>query len=277
MKFTRDGKFVAQYGKPNARVSGKNAQGSRRSRRGSNDPDELRPRREDLRRSEGQRGLHRRRLLQPPRRRARRRHRQDEAVLGRLRQRSPTTRRSARTIRPRRPAKQFRNPVHCADLSNDGCVYVCDRVNDRLQVFKADGTFVKEVFFAKNTKAAGSVWDVALLARPAAAVPLRRRRHNNRIHILQRDTLQLLTSFGDGGRQPGQFFGVHSIADRLAGQHLHDRDLGRKAHPEVREQGPRAGDPGAPGHGLADNAVILSGGWRLGAGDWRVPASSPGL
>ena len=25
------------------------------------------------------------------------------------------------------PAKQFRNPVHCADLSNDGLLYVCDR------------------------------------------------------------------------------------------------------------------------------------------------------
>jgi hypothetical protein len=24
--------------------------------------------------------------------------------------------------------------------------------------------------------------------------------------------MQILTSFGDGGRQPGQFFGVHSIA-----------------------------------------------------------------
>ena len=27
-----------------------------------------------------------------------------------------------------------------------------------------------------------------------------------------RDTLQELTNFGDGGRQPGQFYGVHSIA-----------------------------------------------------------------
>src|SRR5579864_3115160 len=41
-------------------------------------------------------------------------------------------------------AQQFRNPVHCADLSTDGLLYVCDRVNDRIQVFEADGTFVKE-------------------------------------------------------------------------------------------------------------------------------------
>src|SRR5215471_5524889 len=67
------------------------------------------------------------------------------------------------------PAQQFRNPVHCAELSKDGLVYVCDRVNDRIQVFKKDGTFVKEVFIAKKT-------------------------------------------FGDGGRQPGQFYAVHSIA-----------------------------------------------------------------
>src|SRR5690349_15338971 len=48
-------------------------------------------------------------------------------------------------------AQQFRNPVHCAELSNDGLLYVCDRQNDRIQVFKPDGTFVKEVFIAKRT------------------------------------------------------------------------------------------------------------------------------
>jgi len=30
------------------------------------------------------------------------------------------------------PAQQFRNPVHCAQPSNDGLVYVCDRPNDRI-------------------------------------------------------------------------------------------------------------------------------------------------
>jgi len=38
-------------------------------------------------------------------------------------------------------AKQFRNPVHCAEPSNDGLVYVCDRPNDRIQVFRTNGTF----------------------------------------------------------------------------------------------------------------------------------------
>ena len=29
---------------------------------------------------------------------------------------------------------------------------------------------------------------------------------------MDRQSLEILTSFGDGGRQPGQFFAVHSIA-----------------------------------------------------------------
>src|SRR5712691_2110905 len=59
------------------------------------------------------------------------------------------------------PPQQFRNPVHCADLSVDRLLYVCDRVNDRIQVFKPDGTFVKEGFIAKRTLGSGSAWDIA--------------------------------------------------------------------------------------------------------------------
>jgi hypothetical protein len=108
------------------------------------------------------------------------------------------------------PVKQFRTPVHCAELSNDGLVYVCDRPNDRIQVFKSDGTFVKETFIEKQTR--GSVWDIAFSRDPQQRFIYLADAVNSRIHILQRDTLQVLTSFGDGGRQPGQFYGAHSIA-----------------------------------------------------------------
>ena len=52
--------------------------------------------------------------------------------------------------------QQFRTPVHCADLSNDGYVYVCDRPNDRLQVFTKDGKFVTEKRIAPRTLGDGS-------------------------------------------------------------------------------------------------------------------------
>jgi DNA-binding beta-propeller fold protein YncE len=64
------------------------------------------------------------------------------------------------------PVKQFRTPVHCAEISNDGLVYVCDRTNDRIQVFHKDGTFVKETFIARKTLGAGSVWDIAFSGDP---------------------------------------------------------------------------------------------------------------
>jgi len=110
------------------------------------------------------------------------------------------------------PAQQFRNPVHCAELSNDGLVYVCDRSNDRIQVFKKDGTFVKEVFIAKRTLGDGSVWDIAFSKDPQQKYIYLVDGANEKIYIIQRDTLEILTSFGDGGRQPGQFYAVHSIA-----------------------------------------------------------------
>ena len=108
--------------------------------------------------------------------------------------------------------QQFRNPVHCADPSNDGLVYVCDRVNDRIQVFRPDGTFVKEVFIAKRTLGAGSVWDLTFSRDPHQRYLYLADGVNEKVYIIQRDTLEILTTFGDGGRQPGQFFGVHSIA-----------------------------------------------------------------
>ena len=110
------------------------------------------------------------------------------------------------------PAQQFRTPVHCADLSNDGLVYVCDRPNDRLQVFKSDGTFVKEMFVARDTLGDGSTWDVAFSKDPQQTYLYLADGKNEKVYVIARATMQILTSFGDGGRQPGQFFGVHSIA-----------------------------------------------------------------
>ena len=110
------------------------------------------------------------------------------------------------------PAQQFRNPVHCADVSVDRQVYVCDRVNDRIQVFTPEGKFVKEQFYEKETLGSGSVWDIAFSKDAQQKFLFLADGMNQRIHVIDRQSMELLTSFGDGGRQPGQFFGVHSIA-----------------------------------------------------------------
>jgi DNA-binding beta-propeller fold protein YncE len=109
------------------------------------------------------------------------------------------------------PSKQF-SAVRCAELSSDGFVYVCDSRNDRIQVFRKDGTFVEEGRVAPQTLGEGSVWDIALSTDPRQRYLYVADGMNMKIHVLDRETLRELTSFGDGGRQPGQFYAVHSIA-----------------------------------------------------------------
>jgi hypothetical protein len=108
--------------------------------------------------------------------------------------------------------KQFRNPVHCAVLTNDGLVYVCDRTSDRIQVFRKDGTFVREVSIAPRTLDGGSASDIAFSTDAAQTYMYVADLQNEKIRIFRRDRLEEVTSFGSGGRQPGQFYGVHSIA-----------------------------------------------------------------
>jgi DNA-binding beta-propeller fold protein YncE len=110
------------------------------------------------------------------------------------------------------PIRSFRTPVHCADLDMDGLLYVCDRPNNRMQVFTREGKFVDEFFIAKKTGGDGAVWDIAFSKDPEQKYMYIADGKNERIYIYDRKSRQLLSSFGDGGRQPGQWFAVHSIA-----------------------------------------------------------------
>ena len=110
------------------------------------------------------------------------------------------------------PAPQFRNPVHCAEPSTDGLVYVCDRVNDRIQVFKKSGEYVKEQRLYPATLGDGSVWDISFSKDKEQKYIFLADGRNERVYVVDRKSLDVITMFGDGGRQPGQFFAVHSIA-----------------------------------------------------------------
>ena len=114
---------------------------------------------------------------------------------------------------PKAPhARQFRTPVHCADMSVDRLVYVCDRVNDRLQVFTPEGKFVKEMYYKTETRTDGSVWDIAFSKDPEQKYIFMADGVNEQVVVIDRKELKPLTTFGDGGNHPGEFHGVHSIA-----------------------------------------------------------------
>lgn len=113
------------------------------------------------------------------------------------------------TVKP-----QFGNPVHCVVGGPDGLIYVCDRVNNRIQVFRneADGrvSFVREFYIARGTLGNGAVWDLDF--SPDGEWMYVVDGENERVWILQRRTGRVVSWFGRGGHYAGQFIWVHNIA-----------------------------------------------------------------
>jgi DNA-binding beta-propeller fold protein YncE len=109
-------------------------------------------------------------------------------------------------------AQQFGNPVHCVKIASDGLVYVCDRINNRVQVFRKDGTFVKEWFYEKATLGNGAVWDIAIWPDPKQTWLLSADGENNEVRVLNRDDGKVVGSFGRNGRNAGQFHWIHAMA-----------------------------------------------------------------
>jgi len=101
--------------------------------------------------------------------------------------------------------------VHCVVISNDGLVYVCDRVYDRIQVFQKDGTFVKERVITPDV-VGGVVNDIALSHDPEQRFMYVTDHASSKVWILQRDTMDVVGSFGYGGHFVGGFTITHNIA-----------------------------------------------------------------
>ena len=128
------------------------------------------------------------------------------------------------------PEKQFRTPVHCVHLSADGYVYVCDRRNDRIQVFDKQGKFVREFLVHRETQANGSVWTLNFSRDPRQEYVLVADGINQRIGLRRQDGVEL-SSFG-----AGYLHSVHA-AGLDAGGNYYIGDVGD----EGREGGPGNG------------------------------------
>jgi len=143
-----------------------------------------------------------------------------------------------------RPA-QFRNPVHCVRITDDGLVYVCDRVNDRLQVFnknqvgeecvnrfREEGVcgFVDERFIRPATLGAGSVWDLDTSPDRRQSCLHNADGTNQHVDTIDRRTLALLDTFGRNGRMAGNFHWVHNLATDSEGNiYTAEVDTGKRA------------------------------------------------
>jgi hypothetical protein len=112
---------------------------------------------------------------------------------------------------------QFGNPMHCAQPSNDGLIYACDRTNNRIQVFKMDGTYLRQHVLKPNTRGDGSAWEIAFSPDQAQKFMYVSDGANATVHVFDRASMKELYWFGGGGRQPGQFYAVHSIVTNKRG------------------------------------------------------------
>lgn len=110
------------------------------------------------------------------------------------------------------PSDQFGNPVHCVQVSRGGLVYVCDRTNDRYQIFQKDGTFVSEAFFEPDTLMNGSVYDLVLSVDADQRFIFMVDGFNNEMRIVDRASDLTRGRVGRPGRWAGQFHAVHDIA-----------------------------------------------------------------
>jgi DNA-binding beta-propeller fold protein YncE len=136
---------------------------------------------------------------------------------------------------PTPPQQQFGNPVHCVHLSRDGLVYVCDRLNDRIQVFRKDGSYVKEFLVEPLTAANGSTWDLVLSKDPGQRFLHVADGRNNQVLTLLRETGEVVSTFGRPGRQAGDFHWVHDIAiDSKGNLYTGEVDTGKRAQKLLR-------------------------------------------
>ena len=108
--------------------------------------------------------------------------------------------------------QHYRGPVHCAKVSVDGLLYVCDRTSNRVQVFKTDGTFVREVYTQRDSRGDGTTWDVEFSTDKEQRFLYIADGRNQKIRIFDRASMTQLTSFGKGGHYPGEWYSLHNIA-----------------------------------------------------------------
>ena len=106
------------------------------------------------------------------------------------------------------PEKQFREPVHCVHISNDGLVYVCDRGGDRIQVFTKQGKFVKDLPIANNS-GSGTAGSISFSPDPRQKYLFIADMMNSVVWILNRSDGVVVGRVGHAGHGPGQFHGLH--------------------------------------------------------------------
>jgi DNA-binding beta-propeller fold protein YncE len=147
----------------------------------------------------------------------------------------------------------FRTPVHCVKISKEGLIYVCDRGNNRVQVFNGRDPnlgkecsnpsgeagkcgFVKEQFVAVKTNGLpGSAVSMNFSTDPRQTCLYVGDNSNMTIYMLKRDTLEELGRLGRSGREAGEFHWLHQVSiDSHGNIYSAEVDTGKRIQKFIR-------------------------------------------
>ena len=132
-------------------------------------------------------------------------------------------------------SESFNNAVHCVRLSRDGFLYVCDRAHNRIQVFQKDGTFVREFFVERQTRSGGTTAEIAFSPDARQTYLYVADDPNGEVQILNRADGKPVGSFGRRGPNAGEFRSLHNIGSDSKGNiYTTEAGSGRRVQKFVR-------------------------------------------
>jgi hypothetical protein len=124
--------------------------------------------------------------------------------------------------------KNFVPDLHFVEISRDRKVYIGERGQNRIQVFTTDGKFLQEMYVAPNTPAqrlaegcgglnnpklppCGSMYKMVISKDPQQALLYVADGTNNKVWIVERESGKTVGSFGRNGRYAGELHWVNAI------------------------------------------------------------------
>ena len=150
----------------------------------------------------------------------------------------------------------FRNPVHCVKIADDGKIYVCDRGNDRIQVFDGKDPALGKACSNPNGEAgkcgfvterwvSGNTYTQPVMPGTAVSMNFSRDKAqsclyvgdntNQTIYILNRSNLEQLGRLGRGGRMAGDFHWLHQVSlDSKGNIYTAEVDTGKRVQKFIR-------------------------------------------
>jgi hypothetical protein len=125
----------------------------------------------------------------------------------------------------------FLKVVHCVMIGNDGLVYVCDRLGDRVEVFDKMGNFQRNILVESKTArltGVGSACWIGFSPDASQKFLYVGACVDGEVRVIDRASGEEISRFGRPGNQTGGFGSVHTLTVDSKGNIFVADSIGRK-------------------------------------------------